>query len=160
MKAQIGSRGITLLLPGPRRGQRHAPAIPTGRSRYPLNRKLGGLHSRSGWRRKISLPPGFDLRTVQPVTSRYTDYAIPALIQCIPGVFDQGVGVWSCQWRATNSELEMRGVIRKTTPAYDFLACRVTTYFYFDTTLFLLATGLIVTSSCALTGRQMSSTFI
>jgi hypothetical protein len=23
-------------------------------------------------------PPGFDLRTIQPVTSRYTDYAIPA----------------------------------------------------------------------------------
>ena len=28
--------------------------------------------------RKISPPPRFDLRTVQPVASRYTDYAIPA----------------------------------------------------------------------------------
>jgi hypothetical protein len=28
--------------------------------------------------RKISPPPGFDPRTVQPVASRYTDYAIPA----------------------------------------------------------------------------------
>ena len=25
-------------------------------------------------------PPGIDLRTVKPVASRYTDYAIPALI--------------------------------------------------------------------------------
>jgi hypothetical protein len=28
--------------------------------------------------RKISPPSGFDPRTVQPVASRYTDYAIPA----------------------------------------------------------------------------------
>jgi len=40
-------------------------------------RRLGGPQSRSGRVRKISLPPGFDPRTVQPVTSRYTVYAIP-----------------------------------------------------------------------------------
>ena len=28
--------------------------------------------------RKMSSPPGFDPRTVQPVASRYTDSAIPA----------------------------------------------------------------------------------
>ena len=33
---------------------------------------------RSGRMRKISPLPGFDPRTVQPVASRYTDYAIPA----------------------------------------------------------------------------------
>jgi hypothetical protein len=27
---------------------------------------------------KISPPPGFDPQTVQPLASRYTDYAIPA----------------------------------------------------------------------------------
>ena len=32
---------------------------------------------RSGQVRKISPPQGFDPRTVQPVASRYTDYAIP-----------------------------------------------------------------------------------
>ena len=33
-----------------------------------------------GWTaRKISTPPVFDSRTVQPVTSRYTDYAIPII---------------------------------------------------------------------------------
>ena len=30
--------------------------------------------SRFGQVRKISPPPGFDLRTVQPLASRYTDY--------------------------------------------------------------------------------------
>jgi hypothetical protein len=28
--------------------------------------------------RKISAPPGFDFQTVQPIVSRYIDYAIPA----------------------------------------------------------------------------------
>jgi len=31
--------------------------------------------------RKISLPPGFDPRTTQPVASRYTDYTIPAHVK-------------------------------------------------------------------------------
>jgi hypothetical protein len=34
---------------------------------------LGGPQGRSGRMRKISLPPGFDPLTVQPVASRYTD---------------------------------------------------------------------------------------
>jgi hypothetical protein len=37
-----------------------------------------GPQSRSGSVRKLSLPPGFDPRTAQPVASRYTDYAVPA----------------------------------------------------------------------------------
>jgi hypothetical protein len=45
---------------------------------YPLNRRLGGPHGRSGrfWRREnlLSLPE-FE---VQPVASRYTDWVIPA----------------------------------------------------------------------------------
>jgi hypothetical protein len=43
-----------------------------------LYRRLGGPQGRSGLVRKISPSPGFDLRTVQPVASRYTDWAIPA----------------------------------------------------------------------------------
>ena len=63
-------------------GQRHAPAaLPLG--------KRHGTHSIGGWVgpggrnggvRKTSPPPGFDPRTVQPVASRYTNYAIPAHI--------------------------------------------------------------------------------
>ena len=60
-------------------GQRHAPAaaLPPGNTRYLLYRRLGGPQGRSGRLRKISPPPGFDPQTVQPVASRYTDWAIP-----------------------------------------------------------------------------------
>jgi hypothetical protein len=51
-------------------GQHHAPAaLPPGKTRYPLYRRLGGPQGRSGRVRKISPPPGFDLRTVQPIAS-------------------------------------------------------------------------------------------
>ena len=60
-------------------GQHHAAAaLPSGKTRYPLYRRLGGPQDRSGRVRKISPPPAFDPRTVQPVASRYTDCAIPA----------------------------------------------------------------------------------
>ena len=60
-------------------GQRHGPAaLPPGKTRYPFYRMPVGPRGRSGRVRKISPPPGFDPRTVQPVGSRYTDYAIPA----------------------------------------------------------------------------------
>ena len=58
-------------------GQHHAPAaLPPGKTRYPLYRRLGGPKGRSGRVRKISPPLWFDPRTVQPVASRYTDWAI------------------------------------------------------------------------------------
>ena len=48
--------------------QRHAPAaLPPGKTRYPLYRRLGGPQGRSGRVRKILPSPGFDPRTVQPV---------------------------------------------------------------------------------------------
>jgi hypothetical protein len=57
-------------------GQRHAPAaLPPGKTWYPLYRRLGRPQDRSGQVRKISPPPGFDPRTVQPAASRYTDWA-------------------------------------------------------------------------------------
>ena len=60
-------------------GQCHDPApLRTGKTGYPLYRRLGGPQGRSGRVRKISPPPGFDPQTVQPVASRYTDCAIPA----------------------------------------------------------------------------------
>jgi hypothetical protein len=63
-------------------GQRHAPAaLPPGEIRYPLYRRLGGPQGRSGRVRKIPPPPEFDPRAVQPVASRYTDCAIPALYE-------------------------------------------------------------------------------
>jgi len=50
-------------------------SLPPGKTRYPLYRRLGGSQGRSGKVRKISPPPRFDPRTVQPVACRYTDYA-------------------------------------------------------------------------------------
>jgi hypothetical protein len=59
-------------------GQCHTPAaLPLGRDQYPLYRRLGGLQGQFGWVQKISSPLGFDPRTVQPIASHYTDYAIP-----------------------------------------------------------------------------------
>ena len=56
-------------------GQRHAPAaLPPGKTRYPLYRRLGGPKGRYGRVREISPPPWFDRRTVHPVVSlRYPD---------------------------------------------------------------------------------------
>ena len=77
-KAQTGCIGINLLfltlaLDGVG-GQRHASAaLPPGETRYPLYKKLGGPQRPSGRVRKISLRPGLDPLTVQPVASRYTD---------------------------------------------------------------------------------------
>jgi len=60
-------------------GQRHAlAALPRGKTRYPLYMMLDGSQGRSGRVRIISSPEGFNTRTVQPVASRYSDYANPA----------------------------------------------------------------------------------
>jgi hypothetical protein len=54
--------------------QCHAPvAIPPGKTRYSLYRRLGGPQVRSERVWKVSTPPGLDARTVQSVASHYTD---------------------------------------------------------------------------------------
>ena len=79
--AHRGSRGIALPFHdhGTRRewgsASRPGYSLPPGKTRYPLYRMLGGPQGRSGQVRKISPPPGLDPRTVQPVDSRYTDWA-------------------------------------------------------------------------------------
>jgi len=56
------------------RGQRHTSAtLPSGKTQYPLCRRLGGPQGWSGQVRKISSALGFHPRTVQPIASRYTD---------------------------------------------------------------------------------------
>jgi len=61
------------------------PLYPPGKTRHPMYSRLGGPQGRPGMVRKISTPPGFDTRTVQPVASPYTDYAIPAHVYEICG---------------------------------------------------------------------------
>jgi hypothetical protein len=57
--------------------------LPPGKTQYPLYRRLGGPQGRFRQVRKISPPPGFDPRTVQPVASRYTDWATWPLIHTL-----------------------------------------------------------------------------
>jgi len=74
--------------------QRHAPAVlPLPKTRYPLYTRLGGPQGRSGLVQKNSPPPGIDPRTVQPVASRYTDYALPAHVRtvCNTSLLDTGL---------------------------------------------------------------------
>ena len=64
-------------------GQRHAPAaLPPGKAWYPFYIRLGGPQGRSGRVRKISPPPEFDTRPVQPLASRYTGWVISAHFTC------------------------------------------------------------------------------
>ena len=58
-------------------GQRHAPAaLPPGKTRYPLYRRVDMPQGQSGRFRNIPPKPGFDPRTFQPVANRYTDWTI------------------------------------------------------------------------------------
>ena len=76
-------------------------SLPPGKTRYPLYRRLGGPQGRSGRVRKISPPPGFDRRTVNPAASRCTDWATPAHILEVPSCKNKSV------MRVDNNEEEM-----------------------------------------------------
>ena len=68
-------------------GQRYALVAftPGKETRYPLYRRLGDSQGWSELEREISIPPGLDPRTVQPVASRCTDWAIPVTKFCNKG---------------------------------------------------------------------------
>ena len=88
-KALRDSRGIAYSIfdLGTRRDEgsasRPGRPLPPGKTQYPFKRRLGGLQGESGQVPKISPPTSFDPRTVQPVGSRYTDYATrPTIPNC------------------------------------------------------------------------------
>jgi len=59
-------------------GQGHAPPnLPPGKTWYPLYRRLSGPQGKCGWMQKISPPPGFNPRTIQPVARCCVNCAIP-----------------------------------------------------------------------------------
>ena len=74
VELQLYSSMTTALEAGEWSAARLGRTLPPGKTRYPLYRKLGGPQGRSGWAENLD-PPGFDPRTVQPVVSRYTDWA-------------------------------------------------------------------------------------
>jgi hypothetical protein len=86
-------------------GQYHVPAaLPPGKTRYPLYRRLGGPQGRSGRVRKISPPKGFDPRTVQPVVSRYTDWAArPTRSNC----YCQKISTYASCWETQANTREL-----------------------------------------------------
>ena len=83
--AHRGSRGITLLFldHGTRRGwgvsATPRPLFTPGKDPVPIVQEVGWV-SGAVWTgaENLAPPPGFDPRTVQPIASRYTDWAIPA----------------------------------------------------------------------------------
>jgi hypothetical protein len=58
-------------------GDQHhtSAALPPGKTRYPLYRRLGGRRAGLDVCEKSRPPPGFDPWTIQPIVSRYTDRA-------------------------------------------------------------------------------------
>jgi len=85
-------RGIALLFHyrGTRRGwvvsTRPGRNLPPVKTRYPFYRRLGGQQGRSG-RAENLVPTGIRPRNVQPVVSRYTDWATRSTNMVIYGVF-------------------------------------------------------------------------
>jgi len=56
--------------------------LPPGKTRHPFYRRLGGPQGRSG-RAENFVPTGIRSRTIQPVVSRYTDWATrPTKVKC------------------------------------------------------------------------------
>jgi hypothetical protein len=51
---------------------------PGEKTQYPSYKRLGGHRGRPGKARKISAPPDFEPRTVQPIAIRCNGYCIPA----------------------------------------------------------------------------------
>jgi hypothetical protein len=86
--AHSGSRGIALLFHDhdTRRGwaSRSGRSSPPEKTRYSLYMRLGGSQSRYGQMRKISPPPGFDPRTVQPVAQSLYQLSYPTHSTCPP----------------------------------------------------------------------------
>jgi len=60
--------------------------LPPGKTRYPFYRRLGGPQGRSG-RTENLVPSGIRSQTVQPVVSRYTDWATRPTISNLRNLF-------------------------------------------------------------------------
>ena len=102
--AQRVGRDIALLFHdrGTRRGwvvnSTPRPHFTPGKTRYPLYRRLGGPQGRSG-RAENLVPTGIRSPTVQPLFSRYTDWATgPTLWQPIVAKVQGDAGQYFGRW--------------------------------------------------------------
>ena len=69
-----------------------AAALPPGKTRYPLYSRQAGPQGRSGRMRKISPPPVFDPRTVQPRSKSLYRLSYPGQHKWVPGIYHGGKG--------------------------------------------------------------------
>ena len=70
---------------------RHGRTLPPGKTRCPFYGRLGGSQGRSG-RAQNLVPTGIRSRTVQPVVSRYTDWATgPTVQKCTYNYYTRNV---------------------------------------------------------------------
>ena len=81
-KTQKGEQSYSSTLPSSLDGRGWSTPSPgrfnLGKDTVPFVWEAGWAQGRSGRVRKTSPPPGFDPWNVQPISSRYTDWAIPA----------------------------------------------------------------------------------
>ena len=72
--------------------------LPPEKTQYPLYRRLGGPQGRSGQAEDLAPPWRFDPWTVQPIVSRYTDWATrPTIMQQVEVISYRCIGTtdWS-----------------------------------------------------------------
>jgi hypothetical protein len=72
---------------------RTARCAPGNGTRYRIYRRLYGPQGRSGPVQKISLLPGFNLQTFEPVANFYTNYIIPVHVKKFRNYFCAGNSV-------------------------------------------------------------------
>ena len=80
-------------------------ALHPGKDPVAIVQEAGRPHGRSGQVRKISPPPGFDPRTVQPVASRYTDYATRAAVGTKAFIYLDDIVIWGATLEGHNQRL-------------------------------------------------------
>jgi len=75
--------------------------LPSGKTRYPFYRRLGGRQGRPGRAENI-VPTGIRSRTVQPVVSRYTDWATRPTISASSWFYYKNLSrctvIWTSNW--------------------------------------------------------------
>jgi len=94
-------------------------------TRYPLYSKLVGPQGQSKRVWNLLSQPGFDPRTAQPVASRYTDWAIPAHMQCVIALLFARSVCWNlwfhCMFQSSWHWCHMFSVSRRATSVSDWL---------------------------------------
>jgi hypothetical protein len=91
---------------------------------YPLHRKLCGPQGQPGCVRKISPSLGFNLQTLEPIESHYTDYAIPFHINDTVSKFT-GLSQWPRSLRRGSTAARLLGLWVRIPPgAWMSVSCR------------------------------------